>query len=153
MKSFIFLTSFLFSSFCLANPTPSSKAEVLKLVLFENGSEMIDTPNDTQVSIIDWYLTTVNSEGNQDLTANGTLFSRISDAECTEQGNEVTCKVLSVAQEFVPDLNDRGLFCTGADYAERIVVVFTKTDSKLVFFSGMIDLSMSGGGPCGAGFE
>ncbi len=151
MKSFLLLVSIVFSNLCMANPIPTSVNETLKLVIFENGNQMIDTPADFQISIFDWYLSTVSPEGNEDLTETGMLFSRISNAECTEQGDEVTCKIGAISQEFVPAPSDgdEDLYCTGADYGEGITVVFTRSPSKLTFVRGAIDVSMSGSGPCG----
>ena len=143
----------MISSLSVAAPVPTSEKEIFKLVVFDNGSKMISTPADGQVSIIDWYLSTVSSEGNQDLAENGVLYSRIMGAECTEHDTEVTCSVSMNSQEFVPSLEMSDLYCTGADYGEGIKVVFSKEDSKLNFLRGEINVSMSGNGPCGADLD
>lgn len=129
---------------------PVSQEDVLKLVIFDNGSKQIATPAGTVVSISDWYLSTVISEGNQDLNPNGTLYSRISDASCKKNKSKVICEVTSVGQEFVLKEGSDDDFCLGADYGEKIKVSFDITGSSLTFSDGAITLSMSGDGICGA---
>lgn len=145
------LSCLVFPNLSSAGAIPTTTSGVLKLVVYENGAQKIKLPAGLgQISIIDWYLSTVTSEGNQDLTKNGTLFNHITEAKCAEQKSEVVCTVLTLAQEFVPTANDAEKFCHGSDYGRGIKVFFAKNGSKLKFLRGENDVSMSGDGPCGA---
>lgn len=147
MINLLGLSSFFSSSF--ATTIPSTITEVIKLVIYKNGDQMITTPVDTKVSIFDWYLSTL-SQDSQDLTETGSLFNRIDNAICIEKNATVTCSIVSIAQEFVPLTDNSGNYCAGADYGEGISVVFAVDGTNLKFLNGEINISMSGDGPCGA---
>lgn len=110
------MTKLLFSAIVLASvfattahatSIPFTKAEVVKLIVIENGHQTVTYEGFGSRVIGDWYTGSLFSDGNDDLNKDGKLYHRIlDDAKCTQQGVTVTCSVTIVAQEFVPSDKD-----------------------------------------------
>ncbi len=131
-----------------AGVVPSKKADVVKLIVIDNGSQIIKG-DDFQTTIADWYLGSLFSEDNEDMQQGSDLYYRIFEASCAEQKETVKCTLGVATQEFVMKKESKSVYwCHGYDSGSSIVVEFTKQPDKLKFQGVEMVYAASGGGEC-----
>ena len=137
-------------AFTAVAETPKTEQEVIRLLVAENGSQMLEEDMERPMTINEWFVEMLSGKGE-----NGeAYFNQLSMAKCKEVGAEVVCHLSFINNLLEPSetlqaaaekmgIND-WVFVEKENCAYGITTKFQLVDGKLKYKSGTISVALCG---------